>query len=84
MLSLCASVCCALRRCLQVAPWLAPLDRDLVKLILRLLKSPAFLGTAQLLAAIASTDANAAAATGLLKVGGAGGGWAQARAACGT
>jgi hypothetical protein len=51
-----------------MARCLAPLDRDLVKLILRLLKSGQFLATAQLLAAVASTSADTQAAGGLLKV----------------
>lgn len=54
--------------CCQVCPYIGPLDKELVKLILRLLKSSAFLGTAQLLAAIASTDADSHSAVGLLKV----------------
>lgn len=38
-------------------------------MLLKLLRSPAFLGTAQLLAAIASTDAELRTPVGLLKVG---------------
>jgi hypothetical protein len=51
-----------------MSPYLGPLDKDLVKVILKLLRSPSFLGTAQLLAAIASTDAEQKAPMGLLKV----------------
>lgn len=51
-----------------MSPFLGPLDKDLVKLIIKLLKSPAFFGTAQLLAAIASTDVELRAPVGLLKV----------------
>jgi hypothetical protein len=54
--------------CVQVAPCIGPLDRELVKLILRMLKSATFQGTAPLLAAIASTDADTHAPIGLLKV----------------
>lgn len=54
---------------LQMSPFLGPLDKELVKLLLKLLRSPAFLGTAQLLAAIASTDAELRTPIGLLKVG---------------
>jgi hypothetical protein len=54
--------------CLQMSPFLGPLDKDLVKLIIKLLKSPAFLGAAQLLAAVASTDAELRTPVGLLKV----------------
>lgn len=52
----------------QVAPCIGPLDKELVKLILRMLKSATFQGTAPLLAAIASTDADTHAPVGLLKV----------------
>lgn len=54
--------------CLQMSPFLGPLDKDLVKLIIKLLRSPAFLGAAQLLAAVASTDAELRTPVGLLKV----------------
>jgi hypothetical protein len=51
-----------------MSPFLGPLDKDLVKTLIKLLKSPAFLGTAQLLAAVASTDAELRTPVGLLKV----------------
>lgn len=51
-----------------MSPSLGPLDKDLVKLILKLLRSPSFLGSAQLLAAIASTDTEMRVPGGLLKV----------------
>ncbi|WIA12977.1 hypothetical protein OEZ85_006589 [Tetradesmus obliquus] len=54
---------------LMVAPCIGPLDKELVKLILRMLKSATFQGTAPLLAAIASTDADTHAPVGLLKAG---------------
>lgn len=53
----------------QMSPFLSPLDKELVKVILKLLRSSAFLGTAQLLAAIASTDPDTRVPVGLLKVG---------------
>jgi hypothetical protein len=52
----------------QVSPCIGPLDRELVKLILRMLKSATFQGAAPLLAAIASTNADTHAPVGLLKV----------------
>lgn len=52
-----------------MSPFLGPLDKELVKVLLKLLRIPAFLGTAQLLAAIASTDAELRTPVGLLKVG---------------
>lgn len=57
-------LCCLM----QMSPFLGPLDKDLVKTLIKLLKSPAFLGTAQLLAAVASTDAELRTPVGLLKV----------------
>ncbi|WIA33121.1 hypothetical protein OEZ86_006273 [Tetradesmus obliquus] len=54
---------------LMVAPCIGPLDKELVKLILRMLKSATFQGTAPLLAAIASTYADTHAPVGLLKAG---------------
>jgi hypothetical protein len=53
----------------QVAPCIGPLDRELVKLILRMLKSATFQGAAPLLAAVASTNPDTHAPVGLLKVG---------------
>jgi len=52
----------------QGSPFIAPLDKDMVKLILRLLRSATFQGTAQLLTAIANTDNEMHAPEGLLKV----------------
>lgn len=60
---------------MQMSPFLSPLDKELVKVILKLLRSSAFLGTAQLLAAIASTDPDTRVPVGLLKVGAAVHGW---------
>ena len=54
---------------MQMAPYLGPLDKELVKTILKLLRSASFLGTAQLLSAVASTDADMRMPVGLLKVG---------------
>eukprot|EP00775_Hariotina_reticulata_P011340 gene11340-11489_t len=54
---------------LLVSPFMAPIDKDMVKLILRLLKSATSQGTAQLLAAIANMDNEMHAPNGLLKPG---------------
>jgi hypothetical protein len=51
-----------------MSPFLGPLDKDLVKLIIKLLKSTSFLGAAQLLTAVASTDAELRTPVGLVKV----------------
>lgn len=52
-----------------MSPFLGPLDKELVKVILKLLRSASFLGTAQLLAAIASVEVDARMPVGLMKVG---------------
>jgi hypothetical protein len=53
---------------LQLSPYLAPLDKDLVKVILRLLKSSTFTATPALLAALASSHHERKTPHGLLKV----------------
>lgn len=52
----------------QIGPCIGPLDSDLVKLILRLLKSSTFQGTAALLSAVASIGNEDQKPMGLLKV----------------
>jgi hypothetical protein len=51
-----------------VSPYLAGLDPELVKLLLRLLRSPTFLGAPALLSALACTDAESQHPVGLCKV----------------
>lgn len=53
----------------QLAPLLQPLDRDLVKVLLRCLRSATFHGSPALLAALASTANESRQPQGLLKVG---------------
>jgi hypothetical protein len=54
---------------MQLAPVLLPLDKDLVKALLRCLRNPAFQGSAALLAALAGTGAGERrGAEGLLRV----------------
>ena len=53
---------------MQLSPYLAPLDKDLVKVVLRLLKSSTFAATPGLLAALASSHHERKTPQGLLKV----------------
>lgn len=52
----------------QIAPCIGALDGELVKLILRLLRSSTFQGTAALLSAVASISTEDQKPVGLLKV----------------